>query len=64
VVLLTSLYLDATLRVGGSEEKEEVCISIRFKKSNVYPALITTFSLSVIYSVVACFAEEMALGEF
>jgi len=23
VVLLTSLYLDATLRVGGSEEKEE-----------------------------------------
>jgi len=23
VVLLTSLYLDATLRVGGIEEKEE-----------------------------------------
>jgi len=31
LVLLTSLYLDATLRVGGSEEKEEeVSILIRF----------------------------------
>jgi len=27
VVLFTSLYLDVTLRVGGSEEKEELSVS-------------------------------------
>jgi len=30
VVLLMNLYLDATLRVGGIEEKEEDCNDINF----------------------------------
>jgi len=44
--------------VAVKRKKEKYPYRFDFKKSNVYPALITTFSLSVIYSVVACFAEE------
>jgi len=43
VVLLTSLYLDATLRVGGIEEKEEEEIfALHYNKLNKIRIIIST----------------------
>jgi len=41
VVLLTSCYLDATLRIGGSEEKEEL-LSLLLNEMNVWRNLLLT----------------------
>jgi len=57
LVLATSLYLDATLRVGGSEEKEEVFIRLVYRhlppllhRAHIILLLHTTRKRRVIYN--------------
>ena len=41
VVLLTSCYVEGTLRIGGSEEKEEL-LSLLLNEMNVWRNLLLT----------------------